>query len=99
MAQECGARRFIGVTLDAVLSGQEKVPLRGTRFDVSFEGAGKGRLAGKIRGVDYLFLRAESVRWRRIRSRISGAKSSTTQRHQLTSLDRRQVHANAAQCF
>ena len=36
-----------GVTLDALLSGKEKVPLQGTRFDVAFEGGGKGRLPGK----------------------------------------------------
>lgn len=48
-----------GVTMDAILSGQEKVPLQGARFDVAFEGSGKGRLAGKIRGVDYIRMRAD----------------------------------------
>ena len=48
-----------GVTMDAVLSGKEKVPLQGARFDVAFEGGGKGRLAGKVRGVDYVLMRAE----------------------------------------
>ena len=47
-----------GVTMDAILSGKEKVPLQGTRFDVAFEGRAKGRLAGKVRGVDYLLMRA-----------------------------------------
>src|SRR5262245_4735662 len=36
-----------GVTLDAVLSGKEKVPLQGARFDVAFEGDSKGRLTAK----------------------------------------------------
>jgi hypothetical protein len=48
-----------GVTLDAILGGKEKVPLQGTRFDVAFEGGGKGRLAGKVHGVDYLLVRAD----------------------------------------
>jgi hypothetical protein len=48
-----------GVTLDAVLSGKEKVPLQGTRFDVAFEGDSKGRLTGKLRGVEYLLMRAD----------------------------------------
>jgi hypothetical protein len=47
-----------GVTLDAVLSG-EKVPLQGARFDVAHEGRAKGRLAGKVRGVDYVLMRAD----------------------------------------
>jgi len=48
-----------GVTMDAILSGNEKVPLQGTRFDVAFEGGSKGRLAGKVRGVDYIVMRAD----------------------------------------
>jgi hypothetical protein len=48
-----------GVTMDAILGGKEKVPLQGTRFDVAFEGRGKGRLTGKVRGVDYLVMRAD----------------------------------------
>jgi translation initiation factor IF-1 len=49
-----------GVTLDAVLSGKEKVPLQGARFDVAFEGDIKGRLTGKVRrGVEYLRMRAD----------------------------------------
>src|SRR5436305_96102 len=47
------------VTMDAILNGREKVPLQGTRFDVAFEGGGRGRLAGKVRGVDYLLMRAD----------------------------------------
>ena len=48
-----------GVTLDAILSGREKVPPQGLRIDVAFEGRAIGRLAGRVRGVDYLRLRAD----------------------------------------
>ena len=49
-----------GVTLDALLSGKEKVPLQGARVDVAFEGDIKGRITGKVRnGVEYLQLRAD----------------------------------------
>jgi len=49
-----------GVTLDALLSGKEKVPLQGARIDVAFEGEIKGRITGKVsRGVEYLQLRAD----------------------------------------
>ncbi|HKE94939.1 MAG TPA: DUF3237 family protein [Povalibacter sp.] len=49
-----------GVTLDALLSGKEKVPLQGARVDVAFEGNIKGRITGKVRsGVEYLQLRAD----------------------------------------
>lgn len=48
-----------GVTMDAILGGKEKVPPQGTRFDVAFEGRGKGRLTGKVRGIDYLVMRAD----------------------------------------
>ena len=48
-----------GVSLDAILSGKEKVPPQGVRIDVAFEGRAVGRLAGRVRGVDYLRLRAD----------------------------------------
>jgi hypothetical protein len=49
-----------GVPLDALLSGKEKVPLQGARFDLAFEGDIKGRLTGKVRrGVEYLLVRAD----------------------------------------
>ncbi|WFU34427.1 hypothetical protein QA635_08430 [Bradyrhizobium brasilense] len=49
-----------GVTLNALLSGQQKVPLQGARIDVAFEGQIKGRITGKVRsGVEYLHLRAD----------------------------------------
>jgi len=48
-----------GVTLEAILSGQERVPPQGVRIDVAFEGRAIGRLAGRVRGVDYLRLRGD----------------------------------------
>ena len=48
-----------GVTLEDVLSGKASVPLQGARIDVAFEGRATGRLAGRLRGVDYLLVRAD----------------------------------------
>ena len=48
-----------GVSLEAILSGKEKVPPQGVRIDVAFEGHAKGRLAGRVRGVDYVRMRAD----------------------------------------
>jgi hypothetical protein len=48
-----------GVTLDAILSGREQVPPQGLRFDVAFEGRVSGRLAGTVRGVDFVRMRAD----------------------------------------
>lgn len=48
-----------GVTLESVLSGQERVPPQGVRIDVAFEGRAVGRLAGRVRGIDYLRMRAD----------------------------------------
>lgn len=53
-----GAKDY-GVTLQAILSGQERVPPQGARIDVAFEGRAKGRLEGRVRGIDYLQLRAD----------------------------------------
>jgi hypothetical protein len=48
-----------GITLEAILSGQTKVPPQGARLDVAFDGLATGRLAGRVRGVDYLRVRAD----------------------------------------
>jgi hypothetical protein len=48
-----------GVTLQDILSGQEKVPPQGVRIDIAFEGRATGRLAGLVRGIDYVQLRAD----------------------------------------
>jgi hypothetical protein len=48
-----------GVTLDAILTGQIKIPPQGIRIDVAFAGRGSGRLAGRVTGVDYARMRAD----------------------------------------
>jgi hypothetical protein len=48
-----------GVSLEAILSGKEKIPPQGVRIDVAFEGRATGRLAGRVRGVDYALVRAD----------------------------------------
>ena len=48
-----------GVSLQAILAGEKKIPSQGARFDVAFEGHSTGRLSGRVRGVDYLRLRAD----------------------------------------
>ena len=48
-----------GVRLEDILAGKEKVPPQGARFDVAFEGRATGRLSGRVRGVDYLRMRAD----------------------------------------
>jgi hypothetical protein len=48
-----------GVSMESILAGKEKVPPQGARFDVAFEGNGTGRLSGRVRGVDYLRMRAD----------------------------------------
>lgn len=48
-----------GVTLDAILSGTTQPPPQGVRLDVAFEGRATGRLAGRVRGIDYLRIRAD----------------------------------------
>lgn len=53
-----GATDF-GVSLEAILSGEARVPPQGARVDVSFEGEATGRLKGKVRGIDYICIRAD----------------------------------------
>jgi len=48
-----------GMTLDAILSGEAAIPPQGARIDVAFEGRAVGRLAGRVRGVDYARVRAD----------------------------------------
>jgi Protein of unknown function (DUF3237) len=48
-----------GVSLDAILSGREKIPPQGARVDVAFEGHATGRLTGRVRGVDHTVMRAD----------------------------------------
>jgi hypothetical protein len=48
-----------GVSMDAVVAGQEAIPLHGARFDLAVDGRYRGRLAGRAHGVDYLRVRAD----------------------------------------
>ena len=48
-----------GVSLEAILSGRTAIPPQGVRIDVAFEGQARGRLAGRVRGVDYARVRAD----------------------------------------
>ena len=48
-----------GITLEAILSGQVPIPPQGARVDVAFEGRATGRLAGRVRGIDYLRIRSD----------------------------------------
>ena len=48
-----------GVGLEPILAGKEKIPPQGVRIDVAFEGRATGRLAGRVRGVDYTRMRAD----------------------------------------
>jgi len=48
-----------GITMQSILAGEAKIPPQGARFDVAFEGNATGRLSGRVRGVDYLRMRAD----------------------------------------
>ena len=48
-----------GLALQSIVSGQSQVPPQGARIDVAFEGQAKGRLTGRVSGVDYLKIRAD----------------------------------------
>ena len=48
-----------GASLEAMLAGTTPIPPQGARIDVHFEGEAQGKLAGKVSGVDYLWVRAD----------------------------------------
>ena len=48
-----------GITLDAILSGKERIPPQGARIDVLYAGTIKGRVTGSIRGVDCQVVRVD----------------------------------------
>jgi hypothetical protein len=48
-----------GVSMDAIITGKEAIPLQGARFDLAVNGRTKGRVAGRARGTDYLRVRAD----------------------------------------
>ena len=48
-----------GVSMEAILAGQQAIPLHGAQFDLAVAGPFKGRLAGRAHGVDYVRVRAD----------------------------------------
>ncbi len=48
-----------GVSLEAVLSGEVKIPPQGIRIDVAFAGQAKGRVTGRVHGIDHVRMRAD----------------------------------------
>lgn len=59
-----------GANMGAILAGQEKVPPHGAQFDVTLRGSINGRVAGSLRGVDYLHVRADGRRELELRGGI-----------------------------
>ncbi len=59
-----------GANMEAIFAGQENVPLQGAQFDVTLAGSIKGRVAGSLRGVDYLRVRADGRRELDLRATI-----------------------------
>jgi hypothetical protein len=56
--------RIVGVTeygasMEDILTGKAELPSCGLRVDIAFEGESRGMIAGTIRGVDYLNIRAD----------------------------------------
>ena len=45
-----------GVSIDAITTGKEAVPLQGARFNLAVNGHTKGRLAGRAHGVLFIAL-------------------------------------------
>lgn len=48
-----------GVKLEDILSGKVAPPPAGARIDVAFEGEVTGKVKGKLKGIDYLNVRAD----------------------------------------
>lgn len=48
-----------GASLDEIVSGASAPPPGGLRVDLPFEGEATGRIAGSIKGTDYLTVRAD----------------------------------------
>lgn len=59
-----------GADMNSLFQGREVVPLQGAQFDVALVGTVKGRLNGKLRGIDYLRLRPDGRRALELRGMI-----------------------------
>lgn len=51
-----------GANMETVFASQANVPRQGAQFDVTLAGSIKGRVAGSLRGIDYLRVRADGRR-------------------------------------
>ena len=64
--QLTGIKEF-GLSWEDMIQGKAGIPPEGARFDISFEGDLKGpQIEGRIRGVDYLTIRADGRHMLRI---------------------------------
>jgi hypothetical protein len=63
-----------GVSMDAILSGNEKIPPQGACFEVAFNGRSHGRLSGRVRGIDYLLARVHA---RKDKTRLAAGHGRT----------------------
>jgi hypothetical protein len=59
-----------GLSMEAVLSGAQNVPPQGAQFDVSLSGSISGRIAGRLRAIDYLHVRGDGRRELELRGTI-----------------------------
>lgn len=59
-----------GVSMEALFIEQKSVPLQGAQFDVTLSGPVKGRIAGEMRGIDYLRVRPDGRRELELRGTI-----------------------------
>ncbi len=60
-----------GLSFAGLMAGEAALGPEGARFDVAFEGRVTGKLAGTVKGVDYLRLRADGRFELDIRAEIS----------------------------
>lgn len=65
-----------GVDMEALFTGRESVPLQSAQFDVALAGPVKGRVAGTMRGIDYLRVRPDGRRELELRGTIETADGS-----------------------
>ncbi|HEY2841215.1 MAG TPA: DUF3237 family protein [Pirellulales bacterium] len=59
-----------GANMEALFTGQERVPLQGAQFDIALAGPVKGRVTGAMRGIDYLRVRPDGRRELELRGTI-----------------------------
>lgn len=65
-----------GVSMEALFIEQQSVPLQGAQFDVMLSGPVKGRIAGEMRGIDYLRVRPDGRRELELRGTIETGDGS-----------------------